>query len=440
MKIAVIGTGYVGLVAAAGFSNLGNIVKAVDKDSKKIDLLNNGEIPIYEPGLDLLVSHNVKAGRLSFTTDLIGSIEESDIILIAVGTPSKEDGRADLSSVFSVAETIGKAIEKYTVVMIKSTVPVGTNDNVAKIIASKTNAPFDVVSNPEFLKEGTAVNDFLKPDRVVIGVRSEKAKEIMKELYSPIMRTSERIYFMDPKSAEMTKYVANAYLATRISFINEIANLCEKIGANISHVRTGAGSDSRIGLKYFFPGCGYGGSCFPKDVRELLGTAEDNSFDLSIVKAAHNLNEYQKNVLYKKIISRFNGDLADKKIVFWGLSFKPETDDMRESPAAKVINSLCEIADKNEFNIEIVAHDPIVTEEIAYSYIPKSVKLIKDKYEAANGADALVVCTEWQEYRSIDFTLLEKIMRKKLIFDGRNIFDSRRIVNFEYYGIGTGAY
>ncbi|MBI5487325.1 MAG: UDP-glucose/GDP-mannose dehydrogenase family protein [Deltaproteobacteria bacterium] len=433
MRMAVVGTGYVGLVAGAGFANLGNTVRGVDRDAAKIEALQAGRIPIFEPGLGELVARNVAAHRLSFSTDVEAAVRDSEVVLIAVGTPSGPDGRADLSAVMAVADLVGAAIRAYTVVLIKSTVPVGTNDRVTERIAGRTKVDFDVVSNPEFLKEGAAVADFMKPDRVVIGARSERALELVRRLYLPLMRTAERILVMDPRSAELTKYVANSYLATRISFINEIANLCERVGADASAVRAGAGSDSRIGLRYFFPGCGYGGSCFPKDVRELLGTAEQYGLPLQILGAVHRVNEGQKALLARKVTARFGADLHGKRFAVWGLAFKPETDDMREAPSLAVVAALVGAG------AEVRAHDP-VARECARAQLPASVRLVDDEYEAARGADGLVVCTEWQGYRTPDFARLRGEMRLPVIFDGRNVYAKCGLaeLGFEYYGIGVG--
>ncbi|MBI5502115.1 MAG: UDP-glucose/GDP-mannose dehydrogenase family protein [Deltaproteobacteria bacterium] len=433
MRMAVVGTGYVGLVAGAGFANLGNTVRGVDRDAKKIETLQAGRIPIFEPGLEDLVARNVAARRLSFSTDVEGAARDSEVVLVAVGTPSGPDGRADLSAVLDVADLVGTTIRAYTVVLIKSTVPVGTNDRVTERIAARTKVPFDVVSNPEFLKEGAAVADFMKPDRVVIGARTERARELVRRLYLPLMQTAERILVMDPRSAELTKYVANSYLATRISFINEIANLCERVGADASAVRAGAGSDSRIGLRYFFPGCGYGGSCFPKDVRELLGMAEQNGMPLQILGAVHRVNEVQKALLARKVLARFGADLTGKRLAVWGLAFKPETDDMREAPSLAVIPALLEAG------AEVRAHDP-VARDAARAHLPPSVLLADDEYEAARGADALLVCTEWQGYRTPDFERLRAAMRQPVVFDGRNVWARCSLgeLGFEYYGIGAG--
>jgi UDPglucose 6-dehydrogenase len=435
-RIAVVGTGYVGLVAGAGFASLGNDVICTDSDSEKIKALQQGRLPIYEPGLDTLVARNVEAHRLHFKHDITTAMKDADVVLIAVGTPTGADGRADLSAVMAVAGLIGESIKKYTVVLLKSTVPVGTNEAVGARIAAKTDGKvrFDVVSNPEFLKEGAAVADFMKPDRVVIGTWSDKAREIVRQLYLPLMRTGERILFMDPRSAEMTKYVANAYLATRISFINEIANLCERVGADADDVRHGAGSDSRIGLRFFFPGCGYGGSCFPKDVRELLGVAESNGYPLQILGAAHRVNESQRELLAKKVHERFGKDLTGKRFAVWGLAFKPETDDMREAPSVVLINDLV------RSGAAVRAHDPaaMVT---ARAVLPSSVTFVDNEYFAANDADALIVCTEWQVYRTPDFARLQSALRTPVIFDGRNMYANSGLsmLGFEYHGIGVGS-
>lgn len=434
MRIAVVGSGYVGLVAGAGFANLGNTVHGVDADARKIEALRAGRIPIYEPGLEELVSRNQAAGRLRFSTDIEAAIRESQIVLVAVGTPSGADGRADLSQVFDVARTVARSIRDYTIVMIKSTVPVGTNDRVTECIAAATKVPFDVVSNPEFLKEGNAVADFMKPDRVVIGARSERARETVRRLYLPLMRTAERILLMDPRSAELTKYVANAYLATRISFVNEIANLCERVGADAAAVRVGAGSDSRIGLRYFFPGCGYGGSCFPKDVRELLGMSEAAGLPLEVLGAVHRVNERQKSLLARKVLARLGSGARGARVAVWGLSFKPETDDMREAPSIAVVGAL------TEAGVQVAAHDPVAIDN-ARAVLPAGVEFTADEYAAAAGADALVICTEWQGYRTPDFDRLRATMRAPRIFDGRNLYAKFNLAEagFEYYGIGTGA-
>ncbi|MBN1771575.1 MAG: UDP-glucose/GDP-mannose dehydrogenase family protein [Deltaproteobacteria bacterium] len=434
MRIAVVGSGYVGLVAGAGFANLGNTVHCVDADARKIEALGAGRIPIYEPGLEELVSRNQAAGRLRFSTGIEQAIRESQLVLVAVGTPAGPDGRADLSQVLEAARTVARAIREYTIVLIKSTVPVGTNDRVTQLIGSSTQVPFDVVSNPEFLKEGNAVADFMKPDRVVIGARTERARETARRLYLPLMRTAERILVMDPRSAELTKYVANAYLATRISFVNEIANLCERVGADAASVRVGAGSDSRIGLRYFFPGCGYGGSCFPKDVRELLGMSEQAGLPLEVLGAVHRVNERQKSLLARKLLARLGAEARGARVAVWGLSFKPETDDMREAPSLGVVRTLLEAGAR------VAAHDPVAVDN-ARAVLPAGVEYPADEYAAAADADALVICTEWQGYRTPDFDRLKATMKRPLIFDGRNLYAKFSLgeSGFEYYGIGTGT-
>jgi UDPglucose 6-dehydrogenase len=433
MQITVVGTGYVGLVAGAGFANLGNTVRCADADAAKIAALRAGRIPLYEPGLEELVSRNAAARRLSFETDVPGAIRGADVVLIAVGTPSGPSGRADLSQVLDVARTVARAIDRYAVVVLKSTVPVGTNDRVTATIAALTKVPFDVVSNPEFLKEGNAVADFMKPDRVVIGARTEQAREIVRRLYAPLMRTAERILVMDPRSAEMTKYVANAFLATRISFVNEVANLCERLGADAAAVRQAVGSDSRIGLRYFFPGCGYGGSCFPKDVRELLGLSGEAGGPLSILAAVHDVNERQKSLLARKVIARFGQDLRGRRFALWGLSFKPETDDLREAPSLSVIAALVAAG------ATVAAHDPVAGPP-ARALLPSGAEVVDDEYEAARGADALIVCTEWQAYRTPDFARLKGLLRQPVVFDGRNLYPRFGLeeLGFEHYGIGVG--
>lgn len=432
MKITVIGSGYVGLVAGAGFAMTGNNVRNVDKDETKISKLNAGEIPIFEPGLDVLVSRNVKEGRLTFATDVSEAIAWAKVIFIAVGTPSAEDGSADLSAVDAVAKAIGDSIDGYTVVVLKSTVPIGTNERVTKIIGERTKEPFAVVSNPEFLKEGDAVSDFMKPDRVVLGTNDPEAREIMRRLYLPLQRTGERIYLMDPRSAEVVKYVSNAYLATRISFINEVANLCERVGADMASVRRAVGADKRIGPKYLFPSCGYGGSCFPKDVQALLYTSKEYGFDFKILTATHDANERQKRVMQAKLESHF-GDLKGKIIAIWGLAFKAETDDVRESAAIVLAQGLVEAGAR------VRAHDPEAI-ETAKVILGDSIEYCDRADDCVNGAHALAVCTEWQQYRSPDFDHLAEVMQEKVIIDGRNIYSSYELdqLGWAYYGIGVG--
>lgn len=431
MKIAIIGAGYVGLVTGTCFSETGNDVICVDNDEKKISLLNEGHVPIYEPGLDELIKRNVKEGRLSFTTDIAEAIRESLFIFICVWTPPKDDGSADLGSFWSVAEEIGKNINGYKIVVTKSTVPVGTSERVREVIAEKTKEQFDVASNPEFLKEGAAVDDFMKPDRIVIGTDDPRVEELMKELYSPFMRTGKPILAMDIKSSELTKYAANAMLATRISLMNEIANLCDKIGADINSVRIGMGSDPRIGPSFLFPGVGYGGSCFPKDVRAIVEVAREAGYEMKILPMVEEVNNYQKKVLAGKVIDYFKGDLKGKKIAVWGLSFKPRTDDMRDAPSIEIISKLLEAG------ATVEAYDPVAIEK-AQKVFGDRIKYGAKNYDVLSGADALVVVTEWNEFREPDFDRVLSLMKKPVIFDGRNIYHGKKLKakGFDYFGIG----
>ncbi len=431
MKICVIGTGYVGLVAGTCFAETGNDVICVDVDKQKIKLLRKGIVPFYEPGLKELVDRNTKKGRLTFSTDLDEAVKESLINFIAVGTPPDEDGSSDLTHVLEVAQAIGKAMNGYKVIVDKSTVPVGTADLVRETVRKETDEPFDVVSNPEFLKEGAAIDDFMRPDRVVIGVDESRAEALMKDLYSPFMRTGHPIIIMNVKSAEMTKYASNAILATKISFMNEIAILCEKVGANVTLVRQGIGSDMRIGHQFLFPGCGYGGSCFPKDIKALIHTAKKFDYDLQILKAVETVNERQKEVLLEKVRNFFGHDLSGKLLGIWGLSFKPRTDDMREAPSIVIINGLLESGAK------IQAYDPQAMGE-AERIFGNRIKLAKDEFEAAKDVDALLIITEWNEFREPDFDHLRKSMKHPVIFDGRNIYESKKmgILGFRYFSIG----
>lgn len=436
MKIAVVGTGYVGLVSGTCFAETGVDVVCVDVDQRKIDMLNNGQIPIYEPGLEDIYKKNVEKGRLSFSNNLAESIKDADVAFIAVGTPPDEDGSADLKYVLGVAREIGKNIDHYMVVVTKSTVPVGTSVKVKNAIheeLKKRNAdvPFDVASNPEFLKEGSAVNDFLRPDRIVVGTESETAKKVMNRLYKPFVLNGHPILFMDITSSEMTKYAANSMLATKISFINDIANLCEIVGADVDAVRRGIGSDPRIGNKFIYPGTGYGGSCFPKDVQALVRTADEKGYSLDILKAVEAVNYRQKAVLFSKIFNHFNGDLKGKKIAVWGLAFKPKTDDMREAPSLVVIEKLLEAG------ASVVAYDPVAMHE-AQRILGDRISYSKDEYGACIDADALVLVTEWSEFRAPDFRVLQKLLKNKLIFDGRNIYDPSELaeLGFSYYAIG----
>ena len=431
MKICIIGTGYVGLVAGVCFAENGNDVICVDKDSKKIEGLKRGKVPIYEPGLEELLKRNTKKERLQFTTNLKKAVKESFIIFIAVGTPQDDDGSADLNHVLEVAALIGKAMNGYKIIATKSTVPVGTTNRVRDAIGKETEHPFNVASNPEFLKEGAAVNDFMKPDRIIIGTDNQEAADIMKELYSPFVRTGNPILIMDIESAEMTKYAANAMLATRVSFMNELANLCEKVGADISDVRKGMGTDPRIGYSFLFPGVGYGGSCFPKDVKAIIRTAEENNYDLNILKAVDLANTNQREILVKKIMEHFGGNLKGRVIGIWGLSFKPNTDDIRDAPSLVIINRLLEVGAR------IKVYDPAAMDEVKKEFYDR-IKYSKKSYDALEGADALVLITEWNEFREPDFERILKLMNTPVVFDGRNIFNPRKLqeMGFTYYGVG----
>jgi UDPglucose 6-dehydrogenase len=441
MRIAVIGTGYVGLVTGTCLAESGNHVICMDIDDRKIEMLNAGKTPIYEPGLEELIARNTSHGRLSFTNDMDAAVRHGDIIFIAVGTPPGEDGSADLKYVLGVARDIGKYMNSYKVVVNKSTVPVGTGDKVRAAVASKTKHKFDIVSNPEFLKEGAAIEDFMKPDRIVIGAEKQKAIELMTDLYSSFIRKGDRMLIMDIKSAEMTKYASNAMLATKISFINEMANICNSLGADIDNVRKGMGYDKRIGFEFLFPGVGYGGSCFPKDVKALVQTAREHHVDARVLKAVEEVNESQKKVIFQKIVSHFKvkagtrsrgtKPLAGRTIAIWGLSFKPRTDDMREAPSVVIINSLLRAGAK------VIAHDPVAMIE-AYKTFKDRIVLTEDSYEALKGADAMAVVTEWNEFRTPDFQLMKKLMKSPVIFDGRNIFNREELrkMGFIYYGIG----
>jgi UDPglucose 6-dehydrogenase len=410
----------------------------VDVDERKIQMLNNGEIPIYEPGLKEMIQRNVSSERLFFSTDITQAVKSSLIIFIAVGTPPGEDGSADLKYVLDVAQKIGKDMNEFKVVVDKSTVPVGTADRVTKEIAKYTKHNFAVVSNPEFLKEGAAINDFMMPDRIIIGTSNPQAAEIMKNLYAPFIRTGKPVILMDERSAELTKYAANSLLATKISFMNEIANLCEKVGANVDMVRKGIGSDSRIGPAFIFPGTGYGGSCFPKDVKAIIKTAEEYNLSLDILKSVENVNNNQKTILYGKIKKYFKDKLAGKTIAVWGLAFKPKTDDIREAPALEMIKKL------NDAGVIVHAHDPEANSEakrVLGDKINGQVKLFEKRYDALNKADALVIMTEWNEFREPDFYMIKDLLNKPVIFDGRNIYDPERIKNygFDYFSIGRGS-
>lgn len=431
MKVCVVGTGYVGLVAGTCFAESGNDVICVDIDAAKISRLQAGEVPIYEPGLEELVKRNVAEGRLSFSTDLNDAVKRSVICFIAVGTPQGEDGSADLGAVKKVAEAIGAAMDGYRVIVDKSTVPVGTAAQVRDVIAAKTKHPFDVVSNPEFLKEGAAVDDFMKPDRVVIGSDSDRATELMKELYSPFVRTEQPILVMSAASAEMTKYCANAMLAARISLMNEFANICERVGADVDDVRRGVGFDRRIGQHFLFPGVGYGGSCFPKDVKAIIRTANQHDLDFRMLRAAEEVNERQKRTLVEKVKAHFGEDLRKLRFAVWGLAFKPRTDDMREAPAVPIIESLLAAG------AEVHVHDPEALHE-ARKLFGDAVQYHRVNYEAISGADALLIVTEWNEFRRPDFERIRQLMKRPIIFDGRNVYDvnEMRQLGFTYYSVG----
>jgi UDPglucose 6-dehydrogenase len=432
MNIAVIGTGYVGLVTGTCFAETGNTVYCVDNNAQKVARLLKGEVPIFEPGLDVLFERNTKEGRLFFTTDIKEAVDRSQIIFLALPTPPGEDGSADLSYILGVAAELSKMITEYKVIVDKSTVPVGTAERVASIMAEHLpKKMFDVVSNPEFLREGVAVEDFLKPDRVVVGTRSEKARKVMRQLYEPFVRQGNPIFFMDERSAEMTKYAANAYLATRISFMNEIANLCEKTGANVDMVRIGIGSDSRIGKRFLFPGIGYGGSCFPKDVQALAKTAGDYHYDFKILKSVMKVNGIQKGVLTKKIRKYFKNDLAGKTIAVWGLAFKPNTDDIREAPALTIIDELLELGAR------VRAFDPEAMDNVRAIY-GNRIQLVDNMYATLEGADCLAIMTEWAEFRTPDFGRIKSMLKESVIFDGRNLYDLDIVKEqgFDYQSIG----
>jgi len=438
MNIAIVGTGYVGLVSGTCFADTGANVTCVDVDAQKIERLKNGEIPIFEPGLDELVVKNVKAGRLHFTTDLASVLDDVQIVFSAVGTPPDEDGSADLKYVLQVARTIGQHMNHYTVVVTKSTVPVGTAAKVRKTIEEELekrgikDLEFDVASNPEFLKEGNAIKDFMSPDRVVVGVESEHAKKVLTKLYKPFLINNFRVIFMDIPSAEMTKYAANSMLATRISFMNDIANLCERVGADVNMVRAGIGADTRIGRKFLYAGCGYGGSCFPKDVKALIKTADQNGYSMEVLKAVERVNERQKSILFEKLQKAYGGQsLKGKTIAMWGLSFKPETDDMRESTALVMIQLLLQAG------CTVRAYDPVAMDECKRR-IGDTITYCNDMYDAVLDADALLLLTEWKEFRLPTWAVIKKAMRRPLVIDGRNIFDSEELAEngFEYHCIG----
>jgi len=439
MKIAIVGSGYVGLVTGTCFAEVGIDVVCVDIDRNKIDGLKNGIVPIYEPNLDEMIARNSKKGRLSFTTNLEEALVDSEVMFIAVGTPPDEDGSADLKYVLAVAADCGKLMNDYLLIVTKSTVPVGTAARVRSAVQQELdkrglNINFDVASNPEFLKEGAAIDDFLKPDRIVIGIESQRAEEIMKSLYKPFTLNGHPVIFMDITSAEMTKYAANSMLATKISFMNDVANLCEIVGADINMVRKGIGSDSRIGNKFIYPGIGYGGSCFPKDVQALIRTASSYNYDLRVLRAVEEVNKDQKLVIFNKILSHFKGDIKGKTIAVWGLSFKPQTDDMREAPSLVIIKKLLEAGAK------VKAYDPVAMKE-AKHYFGDSISYYEDQYEPLIDSDCLAMLTEWPEFRYPNFKIMKKLMSNHLIFDGRNIYDRVEMKNngFSYFCIGVNT-
>lgn len=438
MKIAVVGTGYVGLVSGACFADVGIEVTCVDIDQKKIENLKNGIMPIYEPGLEEIVTRNFKSGRLHFSTDLGEAIQGAEVAFIAVGTPPGEDGSADLKYVLAVADEIGRKMTDYIVVATKSTVPVTTGEKVRAAIKSaldqrESDLPFAVASNPEFLKEGAAVEDFLKPDRIVIGIDDERAEKIMQRLYKPFQLSGERIIYMDIPSAEMTKYAANAMLATKISFMNDIANLCELVGADANMVRKGIGSDPRIGNKFIYPGVGYGGSCFPKDVKAIIKTAKQYGYDLRVLQSVDDVNDDQKHILANKVKAHFGGDLSGMTFAMWGLSFKPNTDDMREAPASVIIDEL------RAAGAKVKAYDPVAMKEAQAHYIFDKVTYCKDAYDALVDADALLLVTEWSEFRIPSWDVVGRLLNNKVVFDGRNIYDRKYLegLGFVHYGVGV---
>ena len=436
MKIAIVGTGYVGLVSGACFAEMGLDITCVDTDRRKIEALNEGRIPIYEPGLEELVHRNAAAGRLHFTTELAECIDRVEVVFSAVGTPPLEDGSADLSQVMAVARTFGQQIRRYTLLVTKSTVPVGTAARIREVIHEELQArgcevPFDVASNPEFLKEGAAIKDFMSPDRVVVGVDSQRARDLMARLYRPFLINNFRVLFMDIASAEMTKYAANAMLATRISFMNDVANLCDRVGADVEMVRKGIGSDARIGNKFLYPGCGYGGSCFPKDVKALARTAREHGYTMQVIEAVERVNQAQKSIVYEKLRAAL-GDLHGKRVAIWGVAFKPETDDIREAPATEVIARLLEAG------AEVRICDPVAVEEFRRRRSDLEVITARTMYEAAEGADAVALLTEWKEFRMPDWPRLHASMRDHIVVDGRNIYDKQEVLTagFRYLGIG----
>lgn len=431
MKIAVVGTGYVGLVTGTCLAETGNQVMCVDIDKKKVAKLQKGEIPIYEPHLDVIFERNIKQGRLQFTTDLKEGIKEASVIFLALPTPPGEDGSADLKYILQVADDLGKLLKDYCIIVNKSTVPVGTAEKVKKVISKNCKIDFDVVSNPEFLREGFAVDDFMKPDRIVIGTQSEKAKEVMTELYSPYVRQGNPIFFMDERSSELTKYAANAFLATKITFMNEIANLCERVGANVDSVRAGIGTDERIGKRFLFAGIGYGGSCFPKDVQALAHTSKQHKYDFKILDSVMDVNEKQKTVLLDKVREHFGKELKGKKAAIWGLAFKPDTDDIREAPSLHIIKELL------KEKVSVKAFDPEAMNNVK-ALLGDKISFGKDEYDTLDGADFLIIATEWSLFRTPEFDRVKDLMKNKLIFDGRNLYDLKQMKNlgFTYYSIG----
>lgn len=441
MKVTVFGSGYVGLVTGACLAEVGNDVMCVDIDQNKIDMLNRGEIPIYEPGLEKIIENNSAAGRISFTTDVKAGVEHGLFQFIAVGTPPDEDGSADLQYVKAVARSIGEHMSEYRIIIDKSTVPVGTAEKVRQTVINtlserKQDIDFDVVSNPEFLKEGAAIDDFMKPDRIVIGTDNPRTTELLRALYTPFNRNHERLVVMDIKSAELTKYAANAMLATKISFMNELANMAERLGADIEKVRIGIGSDPRIGYHFIYPGCGYGGSCFPKDVQALERTAKEIGYEASLLRAVEEVNNRQKTTLFKKIQDHFNGDLNGKTFALWGLAFKPKTDDMRAAPSRTLMEALWQAGAR------VQAFDPEAMQEASRIYSDQSnLALCEDRETTLDGADALIIVTEWQAFRSPDFELIKDKLSSPVIFDGRNIYDPAMLINlgFSYYGIGRNT-
>ncbi len=434
MNIAVVGTGYVGLVTGTCFAEMGNHVICVDIDIKKVESMRKGVIPIYEPHLDILFERNIKQGRLLFTTDLEDAVSKSQIIFLALPTPPGEDGSADLSYVLGVAKQLGSLLTEYKIIINKSTVPVGTAEKVYAAIKANAKVEFDVISNPEFLREGYAVDDFMKPDRVVIGTQSDRAKKVMSDLYAPFVRQGNPIYFMDERSAELTKYAANAFLATKITFMNEIANLCEKVGANVDAIRIGIGSDSRIGKRFLFAGIGYGGSCFPKDVHALFKTSDEYKYDFKVLDAVMSVNNRQKTIIVDKIRDYYKGNLNGKKIALWGLAFKPDTDDIREAPALYIIEELL------KEGAIIHAFDPEAMENVKKS-VGDKIQYAGDPYEAVTGADALLIATEWSLFRTPEFDKMASVMKGKVIFDGRNLYEPGRLkeLGFYYNSIGRGV-